>query len=689
MAVFQQPPSATLPPPSTTHPPPTAFCLRQPFREGSFVAPPRLLGRGAPKIASFTTILAALWPAPSRYSYKYPFPTHSPSNTVLISTQTPLQKSPSDLPLYFLLFSSVVVPSHARRILLAIYRRTPNTGNHEITSESSCTSPIDTDNNRPFEPDSSETDLTELERSPPAGRTIARKKLSLKTRTKSLLTVLSNMELPEDYGRSNKTKKLKLRLKEQPSTNYKWGVTEDTLRKALPNNIYRFLNWYLKLEYSYTKASALKADWKYFRIYYQRVTKTEISKEIGEAVRTGIRYLVDKRGLDIQPRANVLDPHRGPPKPIIELEPYNTFTLPEIIYSVSLIFSPYILLFIILFYIYTFKAPHLISIEDLRRLLIEGGRQEILLPLKKEIDNYYIFPKVEETPINRSTLDAQLRISSEIYGFLNHFFSHQFRYRGGDLLDKSGFVSKAQRNIIIAHTTSRTFIKYYRPRRYTSLQEIIYGLNPDEEFLKARPSALIALTTQYFGRYWRTRSVKSTICAGVCKTNSGKKYTAILVGNRRQLTGGAVSDKPTREVLRKEFEILSEQILLPTTDLLEDEWTRRNKAVAAGIQYCSFQEGRPLKGRRKRSAPSDNKDIVPSPPARKEKGYTSGGKYIPNTEQIFVYFQYPKTYSDYNRVKRYFRILYLTDRIYNFCDLSVLYEIHLRRYTEDIYSLRT
>ncbi|KAI1829031.1 hypothetical protein DTO027I6_10258 [Penicillium roqueforti] len=226
-----------------------------------------------------------------------------------------------------------------------MYRRTtPNTGNHRITSESSCTSPIDTDNDRPFEPDSSETDLTEPERSPPAGRTIARKKPSPKTGTKSLPTDLSNVErvhqaryqvpdddtdedlaqVPEDYGRSNKTKKLKLRLKErwawycemkamEPSTIHKWGVAEDALREASPNDMHRFLNWCLKLEYSpdgrrqkgYTKASALEADWKYFRIYYQRVTKTEMSKEMGEAVRTGMRYLVDKRGLDKQPRANV------------------------------------------------------------------------------------------------------------------------------------------------------------------------------------------------------------------------------------------------------------------------------------------------------------------------------------------------------------------------------------------------
>lgn len=99
--------------------------------------------------------------------------------------------------------------------------------------------------------------------------------------------------------------------------------------------MHRFLNWCLKLEYSpdgrrqkgYTKASALEADWKYFRIYYIRVTQHEMSKEMGEAVRTvciffyppkacsdenvqGMRHLVDKRGLNKQPRASA--PVYGP-----------------------------------------------------------------------------------------------------------------------------------------------------------------------------------------------------------------------------------------------------------------------------------------------------------------------------------------------------------------------------------------
>ena len=100
--------------------------------------------------------------------------------------------------------------------------------------------------------------------------------------------------------------------------------------------------------------------------------------------------------------------------------------------------------------------------DDLRRLLVEDGRQEMPLPLKTEMDNYYIFPKIDvlnsqprilwDTPMNGQTLDAQLRAFGEIHGFLNHFFSHQFRYRGVKLLDQSGKCS--------SNYTTRSFPDY-------------------------------------------------------------------------------------------------------------------------------------------------------------------------------------------------------------------------------------
>ncbi|KAB8067670.1 hypothetical protein BDV29DRAFT_163138 [Aspergillus leporis] len=432
-------------------------------------------------------------------------------------------------------------------------RREASASSRTATTESSTTSPGITDDDRSFEPNS-ETDLTEPEYLPSASETenvtdASAVELIHRGRYEDPAddTDEDLSKVPEDYGRSNNTWKLNLRLKDrwarycrtkaiEPSADPKWEDAEDALRQASPNDMHRFLNWCLKLEYNsdgrrlkgYKKASALQVDWKYFRLYYTKVTKQEMSKEMGGAVHTGVRHLIDKRGLDKQPRANTpvyiedmamlhlqfkhlqitlqRDPHAGPPVPMIEIEPQfvksvlgmfnvNTFALPEIVYGVSLVFSPHVLLFSILFYAKAFAAPHMNSMEDLRKLLVEDGRQEMPLPLKSEMDNYHVFPEVDvidgepcilwETQMNGSTLDGQLRLFNEIHGFLNAFFSHQFRYGGGALLDQSGFVSEAQRNVIMAHASSRTFVKHYQPRRHAGLQEVMCGVNPDEEFSRA------------------------------------------------------------------------------------------------------------------------------------------------------------------------------------------------------------
>jgi hypothetical protein len=104
-----------------------------------------------------------------------------------------------------------------------------------------------------------------------------------------------------------------------------------------------------------------------------------------------------------------------------------------------------------------------------------------------------------------------------------------------------------------------------------------------------------------------------------------------VIDIERQLTGSAINDEPARGVLRKELAMAPEQILLvesfftwPTSDSWEDEWMRRNKAVAAAVQYCGFHEGGPLRGRRKCPASDDGVLIADQPtnadpPAKKQK----------------------------------------------------------------------
>ena len=95
-----------------------------------------------------------------------------------------------------------------------------------------------------------------------------------------------------------------------------------------------------------------------------------------------------------------------------------------------------------------FRAPNLRSMEDLRRLFIGKGRQQLPLPLKPEMANYYVFCRVEakrgkvtvnpKLPITKATLTKQLRDFGEIAGFPWAVFTHRFRYSGATIMNASG-----------------------------------------------------------------------------------------------------------------------------------------------------------------------------------------------------------------------------------------------------------
>jgi hypothetical protein len=312
-------------------------------------------------------------------------------------------------------------------------------------------------------------------------------------------------------------------------------------------------------------------------------------------------------------------------------------------------------------------------------------------------------------------------------------------------------VSDAQRNVIMAHASSRTFIKHYRPRRHAEMQEIVCGLNPAEEFSRAvkrmsrwidtrRPRyltdaekasvekdpelqsairwqmeledrcarsddpALRALLEQQERNVNNTRRRLQERRRKEIRQEFSRKQAVIDI--ERQLTGGAVNDGPAREVLRKEFAMPPEQILLvetfftwPTSDSLEDEWMRRNKAVAAGVKYCGFLEGGPLRGRPKRPAP-DNEESIADPPAKKQKRperptvsvweeKLGAVKKKATADKPSACFQCLKEYSDVYGVKRHFKSSHLQDRKCNFCDLSLQHEMHLRLHAEEVHRLRT
>jgi hypothetical protein len=181
-----------------------------------------------------------------------------------------------------------------------------------------------------------------------------------------------------------------------------------------------------------------------------------------------------------------------------------------------------------------------------------------------------------------------------------------------------------------------------------------------------------------------------------------------VIDIQRQLTGRAVDNESAREVLRQEFTMPQQQILAveafltwPVSDSLDDEWVRRNKAVAAAVQYCGFTEGGPLRGRRKRSAPSgDEGQLASAPPPKRKFGERSPvpvwqGTMVDSKGQAkeskpVVCFQCCKGYSDHNGVKRHFRASHLKDRKCNSCDDTEFHhQMHIQAHAHLVHQLRT
>ncbi|OXV05424.1 hypothetical protein Egran_06808 [Elaphomyces granulatus] len=111
--------------------------------------------------------------------------------------------------------------------------------------------------------------------------------------------------------------------------------------------------------------------------------------------------------------------------------------------------------------------------ERLRSLWVMKGCQEMELPLKSEMDDHFVFCKVEEAGGRIRILREQHLSNSTLCPTLS-----------GPLQDLTsiGWVSDAQRNLILMHSDSSTFLRHYRPRYHGSMQEVILRLPPNEEW---------------------------------------------------------------------------------------------------------------------------------------------------------------------------------------------------------------
>src|SRR5437764_2580503 len=126
----------------------------------------------------------------------------------------------------------------------------------------------------------------------------------------------------------------------------------------------------------------------------------------------------------------------------------NTFPIPEIIHDESLIFSPHVCLLGMLFRDRAFAPYNLTSEEDLSKLYIPPGRNQLPLPLNRDLDDIPVLRQAERTPngwaisptepLSYSTLLPWVKRLGQITGFAQVTRPYSLRYAGGKAFNENG-----------------------------------------------------------------------------------------------------------------------------------------------------------------------------------------------------------------------------------------------------------
>jgi hypothetical protein len=117
-------------------------------------------------------------------------------------------------------------------------------------------------------------------------------------------------------------------------------------------------------------------------------------------------------------------------------------------YDETLLFSPHVFLLGLLFYDRAFAAYNLTSSEELSRLTIPPGRNDLPLRLNRTLDNVPVFRKAVRTlhgweispnePLPYSTLLPWIRTLGEVTGFSQVTRPYSLRYAGGKAFNENG-----------------------------------------------------------------------------------------------------------------------------------------------------------------------------------------------------------------------------------------------------------
>ncbi|EMD66386.1 hypothetical protein COCSADRAFT_85560, partial [Bipolaris sorokiniana ND90Pr] len=375
------------------------------------------------------------------------------------------------------------------------------------------------------------------------------------------------------------------------------------------------------------------------------------------------------------------DPEGGPHRVLLEftfeftkeflgIKDLNTFPLPEIMFDQTLLFSPHVFLLGLLFRDRAFAAYNLTSPEELSRLKIPPGRNELPLRLNRTLDNVPVFRKAVQTlngwdvsptePLPYSTLLPWIRTLGEITGFAQVTRPYSLRYAGGKAFNENGNVSEAMQNLMMGHASIATFLKHYLSRRITvDTQAVVRGIQPQAALMRSACTMSRSIDRRRPRRLTEEQSASVDDDPSICSLLNQRERLKRTVRNAtKQPTYKALTTKINQERQRRRHALLKDvkerwefeqpvrdverqlagletnddlelvyDIMLPAQEKLcdsvlskpgatmEEEVARRNCAIHAVTLYCGMEEGgmNPIrKGDRNRNA---------ALPAKSQPGY--------------------------------------------------------------------
>ncbi|KAF2875770.1 hypothetical protein BDV95DRAFT_626203 [Massariosphaeria phaeospora] len=387
------------------------------------------------------------------------------------------------------------------------------------------------------------------------------------------------------------------------------------------------------------------------------------------------------------------DPECGPHWVLLELTfeftKQNTFPIPEVIHDETLLFSPHVFLLGMLFHDGAFAAYNLTSPEELSKLTISPERNELPLRLNRKLDNIPIFRKAERTSegwvisenkqLPDSTLRPWIKALGEITGFAQVTRPYSLRYAGGKAFNENGNVSEAMQNLMMGHADIRTFVKHYLSRRITvDTQAVVRGIQPQNALMRAACTMSRSIDARRPRHLTREQSASvdddPTVCSLLAQRERFKqrlrnatkhpryqmlnrtinqarqrlrhallqeikerwKYEQPVRDVEQQLAGIEASDvaavMKTRDAMLPVQKVLVDAVLAQPGTTLEEEVSRRNRAIRAVMDYCGIEEGGRSSSRRKRYS-----SRVVSPPDSQEDAQLKAYEEALEAAKVSVY----------------------------------------------------